>query len=472
MKNNTQRQEIDAWFEKEAPRLVEDVKKLIAIKSVRGEPVPGMPYGEGPAAALNAAAALLSSYGFTVHNFENRVITADLNDREPALGILAHLDVVAAGEGWTTDPFTPSVQDGKIFGRGAADDKGPAVAALFALRAARDLAPPLAKGCRLILGSAEETGHDDLAHYRRQYKLPPNVFTPDASYPIVNTEKGRLILSFSDSWDRDENLPRVVSLTGGTTPNIVPHKAEAVVFGLPLETVTALCADISIRTGAPITAEELPDGVCITVHGKAAHAMAPEEGTNAQTALVWLLSALPLPDSLSFTSIKALNRLFPHGDTRGVSLGIAASDALSGPLTLNFGCLALDETGFCANFDCRMPEEASGGAAENGARRALEKAGFAVTDAVRTAYHHTPSDGAFVKTLLRIYEDYTGNKGACLAFGGSTYVHDVDGGVAFGCAFPGVDNRLHAHDEFIDIVDLIQSAKMFTQAILDLCKAP
>lgn len=472
MKSNTEelRTKIDAWFDAREEALLRDLGRLIAVNSVRGEPLPGKPYGEGPAEALKVAFAILEEHGFAPINHENHVVTADLNGAEPALGILAHLDVVTVGDGWTSDPFKMAVRDGKAFGRGVIDNKGPAVAAVYALKAVRELTPELAKGCRVLLGSAEETGHDDLTHYRKTNQMPPYVFTPDSNYPLVNLEKGRFVPTFTTSWPESTAQPRVVSITGGTTANIVPNYAEAVVEGLPLAYLQSLCVVLSSKMGVRISAAAFHDGVKIKSHGTSAHAMHPEEGCNAQTALLAVLAELPLAEGPCRHAIKALRKLFPYGDTSGNALGIAMADDVSGPLTLNFGVLSLDLMGMTANFDCRLPKVATKDTLDAVAVKALSDAGFTVTNINKTECHHTPEDAPFVQTLLRIYEAYTGNKGQCLALGGQTYVHDIDGGVAFGPEMPGVDNRLHGADEFIDIKDLILGAKMYTQIIIDMCR--
>lgn len=470
MKNNEElRRKIDAWFEEQREQLIADVGRLVRVKSVRSEAVPGKPYGEGPAAALDEAAAILKEKRFTVENHDNHVITADLNGGEPQLGILAHLDTVAVGSGWTTDPFKPIVRDGKLFGRGVIDNKGPSIAAVYALAAARELAPSLTKGCRLILGSAEETGHEDLAAYRESNKMPPSVFTPDSSYPVVNLEKGRLVATFGTDWPESKALPRIVSIQGGETVNIVPNYAEAVVEGLPLSYIQALCVALSPKTGAVISAAAFHEGVKIKANGKSAHAMMPEAGVNAQTALMAVLAELPLADSECAEAIRNLCSLFPHGDTVGNALGIAMSDDLSGHLTANFGVLSLSLTGYTAAVDCRSPKCATEETLDTVVRQALADNGIDLKDLKKTPCHHTPEESALVQTLLKVYSDYTGNNGECLAFGGQTYVHDIDGGVAFGPAFPGVDNKLHGADEFIAVEDLILSAKMYTQVIIDMC---
>ena len=463
------RTKIDAWFDANKQAMLRDLSALIDVESVRGEAQPGMPYGPGPAAALDKAQEILKNAGFSPVNHDHHVVTADLSDAEPVLGILTHVDTVGTGDGWSTDPHIAVTRDGKIYGRGAIDNKGPTVAAVYALRAARELVPSLTKGCRLILGSAEETGHEDLVHYRQKSEIPPNVFTPDAQYPVVNVEKGRYSVTFSASWQENDALPRIIKINGGTTQNVVPNIAEAYLEGLPFPYIQALCVVMSAKTGARIWAVEFRNGLRIRAVGKGAHAMHPETGVNAQSALLSVLRELPLPQGGCRKAIKALAKLFPFGDTSGTALGVAMEDETSGPLTLNFGVLTLDNTGVTAGFDCRTPETATSQTLDAVAEQALADAGFTITDVSKTAHHHTPADTPFVQTLLNVYEDYTGDKGECLVMGGQTYVHDIDGGVAFGPAFPGVNNRLHAANEFIGIDELLLSAKMYTQVIIDMC---
>lgn len=464
------RREIERWFEREKDNMLRDLGRLIAVRSVREEPLPGKPFGEGPAAALREAEEILREMGFAPVNFENLVVTADLNGREPVLGILCHLDVVPEGSGWSTDPFKATIKDGKIYGRGAADDKGPAIAAMYALKAAREIAPELTRGCRIILGSAEETGHEDLTEYRKAHAMPPNLFTPDADYPVVNLEKGRLSPLFEAKWEKSEALPRLAFLTGGETANRVPDQARAEVLGVSMEDVEPLCRRFTEETGARLTAEPMEGGVRVFAAGVGAHAAEPEKGVNAQTALLALLRNLNLADCGSTRAVTALCRLFPHGDTAGRALGIAVEDELSGALTLNFGVLKIDERGLSGGCDLRLPLASTEENTDRALKNALEDAGFTVTGMEKSLVHHTPADTPFVQTLLRVYEAYTGEKGQCQSVGGQTYVHGIPGGVAFGCAFPGTDNRMHAADEFAVIDELILSARMFTQVILEMCR--
>ena len=473
MKNDpVLKRRIDQWFESHTDELLSDLCDLVAIRSTAGKPKEGMPYGEGPAEALACAAEMLSSHGFASESFENRVLTADLNGKTARLGIIAHLDVVEAGDGWATDPFELSISEhgDMLYGRGVSDDKGPAVAAMYAMYAARELAPELAAGCRLILGSAEETGMDDLARYGKANFYPPFVFSPDADYPVINTEKGHFQPSFRASWGESAALPRIVSITGGTVPNIVPRAASAVLEGIDLPAVQDACRRISDETGVTLTAAQTQDGrITVNARGEAAHASAPEKGKNAQSALINALVSLPFAECEGLSRLRALNGLVPFGDHSGKALGIEMSDDISGALTVNFGVFSYDLEGMRGALDIRTPLCADGTDLDKTVAGLFSAAGLYPDVSSREPGHHTPGDSRLVTTLLDVYEDYTGKKGECLAVGGLTYVHDIPGGVAFGCTMPGDECNIHAANECMSLSCLVLSAKMFTRAIIELC---
>ena len=158
------REQIEAYIDGKKDEMLTDLQTLVRIDSQRGTPEEGMPFGEGPARVLKEASALMEKAGLTVTNYDNYVVTGDFGPGEKALDILAHLDVVPVTKDWTvTQPFEPLIRDGRIYGRGTADDKGPAVAALYAIRAVRELGLPIKHSVRLILGSDEECGSSDLA---------------------------------------------------------------------------------------------------------------------------------------------------------------------------------------------------------------------------------------------------------------------------------------------------------------------
>lgn len=463
--------QLEEYFASHQAQMVEDICTLIRIPSDRQEPKEGMPFGEGPAKALEAAMEIGRRMGLQVTDYDHYVATFDVNQQERGLDILAHLDVVPVGDDWTvTAPFSPKVTQGRIYGRGAADDKGPAMAALWAAKAVKDLGIPLSKNCRVILGTDEESGSSDIRHYYQKEQEAPATFSPDADFPVINVEKGSYSSDFTASWEEDKQLPRILSVKGGFRRNVIPDRADAVLEGIGLETVNDACRAFEAQSGVRFYAEEKDGKIFLSAQGTAAHASTPEMGANAVTAMVELLTRLPMADSEGFRKLCAVQRIFPHGDWAGKAAGIQMEDEVSGALTCAFSVFEYSLTGLRGMFDSRVPLCAN----EQNMRDVLEKAmneqGMQLGNRKMNPGHHVPADSPFIQTLLRCYEQYTGKKGKCVAIGGGTYTHHLKNGVAFGCADPEVDNHMHGADEFAVIDQLVMSAKIFAEVILSLCR--
>nr|WP_300168476.1 Sapep family Mn(2+)-dependent dipeptidase [uncultured Flavonifractor sp.] len=462
---------INAYFDDPARRqqLVEAISRLVRIRSVREEAQPGMPFGPGPAAALAEGLRLAQELGFSTKNYDNYVGAVDFNDQETQLHILCHLDVVGEGTGWTvTQPYEPIEVDGMLYGRGTDDDKGPVAAVLLAMQAVKDLGVPLKKNVRLLLGTDEESGSEDIAYYYSKEPYAPCTFSPDGEFPVINLEKGSYKPVFTKTWAAESATPRVKELHGGFRINVLPPEAQCVVAGLSAEAAQPYCDKAAAETGVTYVLTQQGDDLHILCKGKGAHASTPEEGINAITGLIHLLCTLPLAKVGSTAALHALNALFPHGDCTGKALGIAQADELSGPLTVAFSLLELNDTGLSGQFDSRVPVCATEANCKDVTEASFAKFGFTAQGGMQ-APHHTPADTPLVKTLLKCYEQYTGNKGECLAIGGGTYVHEIPGGVAFGCAMPGFNGNMHGADEHTCIADQLTAAKIFAQAIIDLC---
>lgn len=468
------KERIDSYFNDPAVRqgLVSAVSRLVAVKSVRGEASPEAPFGPGPRAALDEALKLCAELGFSARDYDHYVGLADINDKETQLHILAHLDVVGEGSGWATDPYTCVEKDGILYGRGVSDDKGPLCAALFAMKAVKDLGLPVTKNARLIMGTDEESGSGDIKYYYAREPYAPQSFSPDADFPLINVEKGHYFPEFGASWPAVMVEPRVALLNGGFRHNVVPPDAQAEVLGLTAGDVRPFCGAVEGKSGAIFTLTDMVGGVRIHCAGKNAHAASPDDGINAIQALLELLAALPLGECSSTQAVRAMAELFPYGDNRGKALGIAQSDPESGELTLNLALMTLSEKGFSAKFDARVPICATKENCADVCTAALKDRGITVTgDEKMTHVHVVEADAPLVKTLLACYSAYTGVADPKpLAIGGGTYVHDIPGGVAFGCDFPGFDPKMHSANEQASVDNLIKSAKIFALAIAQLCK--
>ena len=463
---------LEAWIQAHTEEMLADTMALMEINSEKMEAKPGMPYGEGCAAVLAKATEIVENRGFAVKNFDNYVITADMNDAPACLDILAHLDVVPAGKGWSvTEPFVPVIQDGKLYGRGSADDKGPAMAALYAMRAVKELGVELKGNCRLILGSDEECGSSDIRYYYGKENPAPMTFSPDADFPLINIEKGGLFMPFTAQVEPQTEGVRLVSITAGTKVNMVPGEAFAVIAGAEMDQLQALLDETAAKTGTTASLEEMAEGVQVKFVGAFAHGSLPENGNNALTALLAFLAAVDYTDAKVDALVKNLGRLFPHGDYHGAALGVNHEDEESGKLTLSFDILNFDGKTISGVFDCRACISANKENTQDVVFARLTEAGFTPDERSSMREPHVvPADSPFVQTLLSCYEEVTGRKEKPLAIGGGTYVHHLDNGVAFGCADPAVDNRMHGADEFAVIEQLQKSVVIFALAILKLCQ--
>lgn len=457
------KEKIKEYFENHKHQLLGLIADLVEYPSVRGEAQEGRPFGEKPYEVLCRALEFADVFGFRTENHDGYVGTVDMGEGEPELGILAHLDVVPAGDGWSTDPYKMEVRGDRVFGRGVSDDKGPAVCALFAMKAVRDLGLPITKSCRLILGTDEECGSSDIAHYFQTAKPPKYVFTPDANFPVTNGEKGRFTKHFYKTVDFSGEAKTVASFNAGKAANAVPDYAEAVVSGVNVDEI-AKAIELSGNTGAEFTA----DGGRIKCIGTAAHASLPENGNNPVTALFEMLSHIDFGEKTA-EFISSLCRLFPHGKWNGEAFGVDMCDKL-GALTLTLDVVNFDGKNFEGCFDTRTPMSATQENCADKIKAELKKYGFEIENTEMIKPHYVDENSEFVQTLLNAYETYSGDKGDCISMGGGTYVHDIASGVAFGAISRDTQTNMHGADEFMLIDDLLTAAEIFTQVIAEICR--
>ena len=449
--------DIFSYIDEHAEEMISDMGRLIRIPSVMGEPLDGAPFGKEPARALKEMLGMCADAGLSVRNIDGYVGTADFYPTEgiPELGILCHLDVVPAGDGWSVPPFELTERGGRLFGRGAIDDKGPAAAVLCAVKAVKASGARLSKNVRLIFGTNEENGSADLEYYRKKERLPEMLFTPDGSYPLINTEKGMLRVSY-----RGRVSGSIVSITGGKAVNAVPDNAEAVLRNASgdLEKV------FKKYKGITFSVESNGGMVRISARGKSAHASLPESGANAVTALLSAVSEI-----CGDKAVSAVSAMFPYGETDGFSAGIKCSDELSGELTTVLSVVNCTDGILEVRQDIRFPAEKKSGDILKRLEKKAEETGLEMHADMVSEPHHVPKESELVRKLLGVYEKVTGEKGYCVAIGGGTYVHDTEGGVAFGAEFPGEENNMHGADESVSRESLIKNAKIFAAAILDIC---
>ncbi len=436
--------------------MVETLKTLVRIPSVKGDPEAGAPFGAPAREALDKALKICGSLGFSCYNADGYAGHADLGEGsvEDALAILGHLDVVPIGDGWTLPPFEPTIRDGLMYGRGTSDDKGPVVAAMYAMKAVQMLSVPLKRKIRLILGTDEESGWDDIAHYKEVCQMPRQGFSPDADYPVINIEKGLMVLELNGKLASDGLQVKEFSV--GERHNVVPGIAEALVAG-----GQELADRINeVEFPFPVQAVCTEEGVKIHTEGIPGHAAMPELGRNAIGQMLLVLKRFGVKGALATLA-----------DTVGMeydghSLGIRVSDEVSGPLTLNLGIIRAENGCVKATLDLRCPILSDQQALAKRAQGQLPD--LSVNIAACKGPHAVSEKSELVTRLLQAYEEVTGLPGKAMAIGGGTYAKCLEEGVAFGALFPGEKEMAHQADEYISLEDLKKNLRIFTCAILKL----
>ncbi|MGI6239826.1 MAG: Sapep family Mn(2+)-dependent dipeptidase, partial [Christensenellales bacterium] len=327
---------------------------------------------------------------------------------------------------------------------------------------------PLQDGVRLILGCDEETGMTDMAYYKSKFAPPDYGFSPDAEFPVINIEKGRLELQLTQRAAGGGAYP-IRSMHAGERVNVVPGVAEAEVAltGGDFANLDARVREASARLGHPIACEKIgDDGARITATGKSAHAAMAENGVNAAGLLLIALKEIGAGGGLN-DAIGALADVIGL-EYDGRSLGIQAEDEESGHLTCNLGVLRADGDGISAQLDIRYPiceneERLCGRAA-----MAISGTGLSLRRLGGHTPHHVPAEHKVVKGLIEVYSEVTGTPGYAFAIGGGTYSRCMPNTVAFGFNYPGDTDTCHMPDEYVDIEKLMMSVRIFARAIAKL----
>ncbi len=459
--------------------LVEDYKEdfladlfaLLAIDSTRDDDAATeeYPVGPGPVEALDAFLEIGKRDGFETETFDNWAGHIEFGQGEDLLGVLGHVDVVPAGTGWDTDPFEPVIKDGKIYARGASDDKGPTMAAYYAMKMIRDLDLPVSKRVRVIIGTDEETGWGCMDHYLKVAEVPEFGFSPDAYFPIINGEKGNVSVDLTFE-GKNGTADQLLSFDSGLRANMVPQEAEAEVKAADAE---------AIRTGFEeyLAANDLTgevnikgDVVSLSLTGKAAHGATPEQGKNAGTYLATFLNDFDFAeDAGSFLKVAAT---YLHESHEGEKLNISHNDELMGHLSSNFGILNFEEAkGGRISANMRYPQGTDGDTILKQMKETLkdEKVSCAF-DGEGKVPHYVPKDDPLVQTLLDVYHRQTGLEAHEMIIGGGTYGRLLERGVAFGAMFPDSVDTMHQANEFMAVEDLMRSMSIYAESIYELIK--
>lgn len=450
--------------------MIKSLQEILRFKSLEAPADGDMPFGKNVHDCLIYTLELAESLGFRTKNVDNYAGHAEIGEGEELIGVLVHLDVVPEGDDWDFDPYGGEISDGKIYGRGTLDDKGPAIATLYAMKALVDSGVKLNKRIRLIFGTNEETGWAGINYYLKHEETPNLAFTPDASFPACHGEKGIMVFDVKKSFEEclDDGGVKVLSIKGGNAANMIPDHAEARI--IETYNIDNIAAAYMQDKGGDLSIERNDGITTIISRGVSGHGSTPEVGVNAISHLLTFINVLDiqLGDLSSF--VRFYDRTIGL-EYNGERAGCGFEDKESGKLSYNVGKIDLTESSVELIINARYPITTPYKSVENGIIDSFKEIDMTYTlhDHMKPIYF--PKDHELIVKLMNVYREHTGDlKSEPTTMGGGTYARAMDNAVAFGGVFPGEEELAHQKNECISIESLIKSSQIYASALHELAK--
>lgn len=459
---------ISKFLEDKKDEILNTICEVIKIPSVSDEnkAEPGIPFGRECNTALEYVLNLARSMGFRTKNIDGYCGYVEFGEGEEILGIIGHLDVVPAGDGWTKcDPFSPIIEGNKLFGRGAIDDKGPAIASLYAMKYVMDTMH-VNKRVRLILGLNEEVGWKCIEYYKSHEELPTIGFSPDADFPVIYAEKGFLNCYIRQHYEESGNII-IKNISCDNAINIVPKYAEAElkINNINIDEFIQKYTELVSTYNFHMDIQKLSENtVKIRAHGVSVHSAHLDLGVNALSRLLVILNDLL---TCYNTYIDIINYVAKNINTTlfGEMLGIDCEDE-SGKLTLNVSNMKYEDNTIVLGLNLRIPVTIYPAIIKqkiNDSILEYPNLSFEFADEKKALY--IPKNDTLVTTLCSIFNEVTGQNAEPITCAGATYARAFDNVVSFGCNMPGNVDMCHQADEYINIDDLFTSIEIYIRAI-------
>jgi succinyl-diaminopimelate desuccinylase len=466
-------EKLDKLIDSYEDQIVESIQRLVKIKSVREEPQGDMPFGKGVQNALGEALKLSEELGFETKNIDNYVGEASYGEGEKEIALIAHLDVVPEGNGWTHPPYSATYKDGVIYGRGVSDNKGPAIMALFAIKALIESGEPINRKLKVLFGTNEESGMEDLKYYAKNVKTPDLSLVPDASFPVVKGEKGIMTFKFQTIF-KEKMLTddiKVVSGTAGNAVNSVPDYAELVLETENENLVSDIINSYNEVNEDKIEVDINEDKIKLNARGTSAHGSRPETGNNAMSVLFTAIepivknSDLPIAKFIKFYIEKIA---FAH---HGERVGCGFEDDESGKLAFNPGLMSIVENAIEVSVNIRFPITYTAQQIYDGMREEILGIPVTLIEGSDSKPYYYPDDHPVIKGLMEVYREYTDDTDSePLVLGGGTYSRVIDNSVTFGPGFSWSQSNAHKPDEQAKIEDILLATKIYAAALYRLTR--
>ena len=447
--------------------IIKNTCELIQIPSVYEESEDiTKPFGKEVENALEYMLNLGKSLGFKTKNIDGYCGYIEFGEGEELVGIIGHLDVVPAGDDWKHAPFGAEIEDGKIYGRGAIDDKGPVIASLYAMKAVMDQTQPN-KRVRLILGLNEENDWKCIEYYKQKEELPNISFSPDADFPCIYAEKGFLTIYLKQNYNENSDI-EITNIDCNSNPiNVVPKycKIDLKINNPQIDKIELINYAQKEINDKGFNIEIIDNNeISFISHGIASHAAHPELGKNAILMLLVIINDILSKYNVEIELIQKLSELIGI-QYNGENLGINYEDE-SGKLTLNVGNCKIENNEIQIGMNLRIPvtidiekiEKRFNELVDNS--KSLEIANKATKKPL-----YIEKDNQLIKILCDTFNEITGLNENPVAIGGVTYARAFENCVSFGANMPGNKDLCHQADEFIEIDNLIFACEIYANAL-------
>ena len=440
--------------------IIKKTQELIQIPSVLDESTitEEAPFGLKIKEALDYMMNLAESDGFETAVDGGYAGHINYGNKDgKVIGVLCHLDVVPEGTDWLYPPYSATIVNGKMYGRGTTDDKGPTMAAYFALKFIKDAGIKLKNQIRIIFGTDEETGWRGIGHYLTKYPMPDLGFAPDASFPLIYGEKGRMSFDLtSNSFDASDVL---VSITGGERYNVVLEEVKAIVKKDLTKEFESYAQANSLEYSVNVE-----NGLySLTLKGKAAHAMEPHKGVNAGTHMCNFLKDYSNNQMVKYVAEKH------HLSHECENLGLDYNDYEMGPITCNIGIMNINSESTRVTLDLRYPVRYDTENFNNKLVEILNAYDLKITAKTNKTPHYVSPDDDLVKALYAAYVKHTNDSvNKPFTIGGGTYASILEKAVAFGMMMPDEEELCHQRNEYLNLDTLFKGVLIYIDAMLAL----
>ncbi len=424
------------------------------------DPKSPTPFGPGIDQALRYMLDLGKKDGFNTLYASGYAGHIEYGEQDEFVGTIGHLDVVPAGEDWDYPPYGAKIVDGKIYARGAEDDKGPTMAVYYAMKIIKELELPLSKRIKLILGTDEETGWRGVRYYFEKFPEQPTYgFIPDADFPLTYAEKGIMNVKITDQVEPDI----LTEFKAGLRSNMVPDRAVAVLTDTSFkDSFVSYLKENNYSGKVNVKENEL----ILSVDGVSAHGSTPELGTNAAYLLIKYFNEQQITNDF----IDLIN-MYILDDLEGKKMGIDHHDEETGKVSINAGVIHYEAGDYQITLNIRYP---NGVNSEELIKRMTSAVNSLDADLELLSHQkklYVDPNSKLVQTLLEIYKKHSGDRDAKpMTTGGGTFARAMENSVAFGPHFPGKPSYIHQRNEYIEVDDLLMAIAIYAESLYELAK--